>query len=218
MTLNWPPAPPDLMAGHNLPASPEVPESADVPAPGRFPATVRLPSPLDKASASRPAAAATIGLNDPLLIAGVTQITEVIAAELHDGADPASMLPAVRSAAPGWLERQVRTGLLPASAGRYLDELVSAVHDQRYGLGPVTRFFRDPQVENVDINGCDEVWIAYATDERVAGQPVAPSDEALIMMIRSWAARGGQTARISLPRPVVNVALTGGARMTQPGP
>jgi Flp pilus assembly CpaF family ATPase len=76
-------------------------------------------------------------------------------------------------------------------------------------------YLRDPQVENVDINGCDCVWISYATGERVAGAPVAASDDALIAMVRTWATRGGQTARdFSAAAPLVNVALSGSARLT----
>jgi pilus assembly protein CpaF len=81
--------------------------------------------------------------------------------------------------------------LLPAVAGGELDQLAAAVHDQRYGFGPLTGYLDDPQVENVDANGCDEVWITYATGERVAGPPVAASDDALISMISTWAALGG---------------------------
>jgi hypothetical protein len=44
---------------------------------------------------------------------------------------------------------------LPATAGGQLDELTHAVHDQRYGSRPGTAYQRDPQVENVDVNGCD---------------------------------------------------------------
>lgn len=32
----------------------------------------------------------------------------------------------------------------------------AAVHDRRYGLGPVTTYVRDPQVENVDVTGWDQ--------------------------------------------------------------
>ncbi|MGO8960160.1 MAG: CpaF family protein [Streptosporangiaceae bacterium] len=150
-----------------------------------------------------------------MLLTGVTEITEMIAAELHDRADTADVLAVIRSTSLSWLERKVRAGLLPASAGRYLEDLVSAVHDQRYGLGPLTRFLRDPQVENVDITGFDRVWITYSTGERVGGPPVAASDDALITLIRSWAARGGQTSRdFSAASPLVNVALAGGARLT----
>jgi pilus assembly protein CpaF len=70
-------------------------------------------------------------------------------------------------------------------------------------------------VENVDVNGCDQAWITYGTGERVAGPPVAANDEALLAMIRSWANRGGQTARdFSAASPLANVALASGARMT----
>jgi Flp pilus assembly CpaF family ATPase len=59
------------------------------------------------------------------------------------------------------------------------------------------------------------VWITYATGERVAGPPVAASDEALVSMIRTWASWGGQTARdFSAASPLVNVALTAGGRLT----
>jgi Flp pilus assembly CpaF family ATPase len=192
MTLNWPPAPPAPAPWECPPVSPDV------------------------ATSARPAAAGPVsGLTDSLLIAGVGEITGMIAAQLHDRADAADVLPVIRSAARGWLERQVRAGLLPASAGRQLDDLVGAVHDQRYELGPVTAYLRDPQVENVDVNGCDQVWITYASGERVAGPPVAATDDALISMIRTWAARGGQTARdFSAAAPLVNVGLTGAARMT----
>jgi pilus assembly protein CpaF len=124
-------------------------------------------------------------------------------------------MPVIRDTARRWLERQVRAGLLPAAAGSALDDLARAVHDQRYELGPVTAYLRDPQVENIDINGCDQVWITYASGERVAGPPVAASDDALISMVRTWATRGGQTARdFSAAAPLVNVALTGSARLT----
>ncbi len=43
------------------------------------------------------------------------------------------------------------------------------MYDQRYGLGPLAGYLRDPQVENVDVNGCDQVWVTYSTGERVIG-------------------------------------------------
>jgi Flp pilus assembly CpaF family ATPase len=155
------------------------------------------------------------GLSDPRLIAGIAEINAMIATQLDDGATAAEIMPVIRDASRRWLEQNVRTGQLPASAGSELDELAAAVHDRRYGLGPLSVYLRDPQVENVDINGCDQVWISYATGERVAGPPVAASDDALIAMVRTWATRGGQTARdFSAAAPLVNVALAGSGRLT----
>jgi Flp pilus assembly CpaF family ATPase len=154
-------------------------------------------------------------MSDPRLIGGITEITATIAAQLDDDAAAAEVIPVIRDAARRWLEGQVRSGLLPASAGAQLEDLVAAVYDRRYGLGPLSVYLRDPQVENIDINGFNHVWITYASGERVAGPPVAANDDALISMVRTWAARGGQTARdFSAAAPLVNVAVTGGARLT----
>jgi len=184
VTLQWPPGPANDEVSDTGPQAP-------VPAPVRG------------------------ALSNPRLIAGIAEITAMIAAQLDDGAAAAEVMPVIRDATRRWLEQAVRSGQLPASAGGQLDELAAAVHDRRYGLGPLSVYLRDPQVENVDINGCDSVWISYATGERVAGPPVAASDDALIAMVRTWATRGGQTARdFSAAAPLVNVALSGSARLT----
>jgi Flp pilus assembly CpaF family ATPase len=241
VTLNWPPSPPEDLAAEEYgywppPDRPAAAAPADEPpaSAGPLPAPV-LPGlagslraeetgPAWSPAGARPAGPelpdlpplqARHGLTDPRLINGIAEITAMIAAQLDDGASAAEVMPVIRDTARRWLEHQVRAGLLAASAGGAIDELAQAVHDQRYGLGPVTDYLRDPQVENVDINGCDRVWITYATGERVAGPPVAASDDALITMIRTWATRGGQTARdFSAASPLVNVALTGSGRMT----
>jgi Flp pilus assembly CpaF family ATPase len=199
VTLQWPPASPAHLAGCQAWLQPD-PDHGDEHADND---DHGLPDP--------PGA----GLRDPRLIAGVAEITAMIVGQLDDEPSTAEVMPVIRDAARRWLERQVRAGLLPAAAGGALDDLVRAVHDQRYALGPVTDYLRDPQVENIDINGFNHVWITYAGGERVAGPPAAASDDALISMVRTWAARGGQTAReFSAATPLVNVALTGSARLT----
>ena len=153
-------------------------------------------------------------LTDARLRGAVAEVLALVADRLFDGATEADVLPLIRDAIRVWAERQVRAGAsVPAPGDR--EALVQAVYDQRYGLGPLSSYLRDPAVENVDVNGCDQVWISYASGERVGGPPIAESDDALIAMIRTWAARGGQTSRdFSAASPLVNVALTGGARMT----
>jgi Flp pilus assembly CpaF family ATPase len=153
-------------------------------------------------------------LADGRLREGVTEVQELVADRLPDGASAAEVMPIIREAARAWAQRQAQAGApVPSPAER--EALAQAVYDHRYGLGPLSGYLRDPQVENVDINGCDQVWITYATGERVTGPPIAASDEALIAMIRSWAARGGQTARdFSAASPMVNVALPDAARIT----
>jgi Flp pilus assembly CpaF family ATPase len=144
----------------------------------------------------------------------VAEILGPVAGRLHDGTSEAEAAAIIRDGVRVWAERQVRAGSLVTSAAER-EALAQAVYDQRYGLGPLAAYLRDPGVENVDVNGCDQVWITYATGERVAGPPVAATDQDLQDMIRTWAARGGQTSRdFSAATPLVNVALTGGARLT----
>jgi Flp pilus assembly CpaF family ATPase len=192
--------------------------------PARYPATQypAAPAGAQPPAVQQPARAAEIvpvsrsaaPMTDARLRGAVAEVLAGIADRLFDGASQADVLPLIRDAVRIWAERQVRAGgSVPAPADR--EALAQAVYDQRYGLGPLAAYLRDPEVENVDVNGCDQVWISYATGERVGGPPVAESDDALIAMIRSWAARGGQTSRdFSAASPLVNVALTGGARMT----
>ncbi len=151
---------------------------------------------------------------DPRLLAGIPEILAMVADLLPDRASQAEVMPLIRDAVRTWAQRQVRLGA-PMPAGTDLEALAHGVYDQRYDLGPLAAYLRDPQVENVDVNGCDRVWVTYTTGERVAAPPVAASDEALAELIRTWATRGGQTARaFSAASPLVNVALNGGARMT----
>ena len=179
--------------------------------PGARPPAVQQPA---RAAEIVPVSRSAGPMSDARLRGAVAEVLAGIADRLFDGASQADVLPLIRDAVRIWAERQVRAGAsVPAPADR--EALAQAVYDQRYGLGPLSAYLRDPEVENVDVNGCDQVWISYATGERVGGPPVAESDDALIAMIRSWAARGGQTSRdFSAASPLVNVALTGGARMT----
>jgi Flp pilus assembly CpaF family ATPase len=194
-----PPPPPSLPKLPSLPGQPIPP----LPPPQSTPADSGFGHRFDSA-----------GLSDPKLLAGVSEIMSMIADILPDRAPQGEVMPLIRDAVRGWTQHQVRLGM-PVPGPAELEALAGAVYDQRYGLGPLATYLRDPQVENVDINGFDHVWVTYSTGERVAAAPVAASDEALVSMIRTWATRGGQTARdFSAASPLVNVALEGGARMT----
>jgi len=155
-----------------------------------------------------------LGFTDSRLLAGIPEILAAIADLLPDRADQVDVMPLIRDAARAWSQRKLREGA-PVPAAADLETIAQAVYDQRYGLGPLAGYLRDPDVENVDVNGCDQVWVTYSTGERVAAPPIAASDAALADMIRTWATRGGQTARdFSAASPLVSVALAGGARIT----
>ena len=148
------------------------------------------------------------------LMAIVPDVLQRAAGRLPDDDHAVDAMPVIRSACRSWADDRARQSG-QVTDPRDVEAVAQAVYDVRYDMGPLTPYLRDPHVENVDINGCDQVWVTYATGERAAVAPIAPSDEALVTMIRTWANRGGQTARdFSAASPLVNVAMAMGARLT----
>jgi Flp pilus assembly CpaF family ATPase len=202
--LSWPPGPGSWNGGELATPEPASPASASQPA-----STLQAASVLQTASAERQPT-----LSPSELVAIVPEILQRAAGRLPDDAHTDAAMPAIRAACRVWADdRARRSGQV--TDPRDVEALAQAVHDYRYGMGPLTPYLHDRNVENIDINGCDQVWITYATGERVGGPPIAPSDDALISMVRTWATRGAQTPRdFSAASPLVNVALTSGARLT----
>ena len=52
---------------------------------------------------------------------------------------------------------------------RYDARLVEAIDAAMFGAGELQALLDDPDVENIDINGCDEVWVTYADRGKVRG-------------------------------------------------
>jgi pilus assembly protein CpaF len=87
--------------------------------------------------------------------------------------------------------------------------------DSLFGLGRLQALVDDPRIENVDVNGCDRVWVTYAdgTKERVAA--VAESDEELVEVLRSAAARFGLSERrFDTAHPELDLRLPDGSRLS----
>lgn len=101
-----------------------------------------------------------------------------------------------------------------ALAGRQVPDLheerliAESVHDEIFALGRLQPFVDDPEVENIDVNGCDQVWITYSDGRKEPGPPIADSDEELVGNVRRWAAYQGQTARdFSIARPRLHLSV-----------
>jgi pilus assembly protein CpaF len=89
-----------------------------------------------------------------------------------------------------------------------------AVHDELCGLGGFQPYLDDPQVENINANGCDEVFIRYAGGRRERVPPVAASDAELEELVRAVAARAGiEERRFDRGCPRLSVPLPGGGRL-----
>jgi pilus assembly protein CpaF len=91
------------------------------------------------------------------------------------------------------LEEHTRQAL--AGGGHVLDSLAEqrvarAVFDALFGMGGFQVLLDDPDVENVIVNGCDQVFVRSGRVRKQVG-PVAASDEELVELLRTIAARAG---------------------------
>jgi Flp pilus assembly CpaF family ATPase len=116
------------------------------------------------------------------------------------------------------LEEQARSEI---SAGRATlnaqdeEELASAIHAALFGVGRLQPLLEDQQVENIDINGCDRVFIGYADGREVLGEPVAESDEELVELIQALAAYSGLSSRpFDTGNPQLDLRLPDGSRLS----
>lgn len=93
--------------------------------------------------------------------------------------------------------------------------LMRAVHAALFGAGRLQPLLEDPLVENIDINGCDEVFLSYADGRVEATGPVAEDDADLIELVRTLGAYAGLNARAFDPaNPELDVRLPDGSRMS----
>jgi pilus assembly protein CpaF len=84
-----------------------------------------------------------------------------------------------------------------------------------FGLGPLQQFIDDPSVENIDVNGCERVFLSYADGTSELTGPAADSDEELVATLRSVAARCGLSERrFDAAQPELDLRLEDGSRLS----
>lgn len=137
---------------------------------------------------------------------------------------------AERPGLAGESQRELARHLITAEVAAWVDELASrgeplpapaeeealaaAVYAGIYAMGRLQPLIEDPQVEDIEIGGCDVVWLHYADGRRVPGPPVADSDAELVELLQGWASYHGQTSReFSTARPTLNLRLPEGSRL-----
>ena len=95
-------------------------------------------------------------------------------------------------------------------------EIAEAVHARMFGAGRLQWLLNDQSIENIDINGCDEVWVTRAGSshqERV--DAVASTDEELIELVQTLAAATGLNARpFDTANPELDLKLHDGSRLS----
>jgi pilus assembly protein CpaF len=94
-------------------------------------------------------------------------------------------------------------------------QLAHAVLDALFGLGRLQALVDDPDIENIDVNGCDRVWVTFADGQKVLVDPIADSDAELVEILRSSAARFGLSERrFDTAHPELDLRLPDGSRLS----
>jgi len=95
------------------------------------------------------------------------------------------------------------------------EELASAIHAALFGVGRLQPLLEDQDLENIDINGCDRVFLGYADGREEFGDPVADSDAELIELIQVLAAYSGLSSRpFDTANPELDIRLPDGSRLS----
>lgn len=94
-------------------------------------------------------------------------------------------------------------------------EVATAIHSALFGVGRLQPLLEDPEVENIDINGCDHVFVQYGDGREERHPPVAESDEELVELIQVLAAHTGLSSRpFDSANPQLDLRLPDGSRLS----
>ena len=109
---------------------------------------------------------------------------------------------------------EVTAGRAPPNAQEE-EDLAAAIHAALFGVGRLQPLLEDQQIENIDINGCDRVFLSFADGREVMGEPVAESDEELVELIQVLAAYSGLSSRpFDTANPQLDLRLPDGSRLS----
>lgn len=94
------------------------------------------------------------------------------------------------------------------------ERVVAEVLDELFGMAGLQPLLDDPDIETININGCDRVFVKYTGGRRARLAPVADSDTDLVDLVRMLAARASsEERRFDRGSPAVSVQLPGGERL-----
>jgi len=114
----------------------------------------------------------------------------------------------------GYAREEVRAGRTPPSPDEET-ALAEGVHAALFGVGRLQPLLDNPDIENIDINGHDHVFIGYADGREERGQPVADSDDELVELVQTLGAYSGLTSRpFDTANPQLDIRLPDGSRLS----
>lgn len=158
---------------------------------------------------------------DHTLVDEVRQaVSDVLAGRLRESpvSDPAARRELARALLTQVLVARSRERVHAGKRPWTVDEefaIADSVMDSIFGMGRLQPLIDDPTIENIEVNGYDQVWIAYADGREVRGDPVASSDHELVELVQALATRTGQAERsFSTANPCLHLRLDDGSRLT----
>jgi Flp pilus assembly CpaF family ATPase len=94
-------------------------------------------------------------------------------------------------------------------------ELQAGIHAALFGVGRLQPLLDDPDVENIDINGYDQIFVGYSDGREEQPAPIADTDDELIELVQVLAAYSGLSSRpFDSANPQLDIRLPDGSRMS----
>ncbi|BAW94113.1 type II/IV secretion system protein [Actinomyces sp. Chiba101] len=95
------------------------------------------------------------------------------------------------------------------------EEISQGIHAALFGVGRLQPLLDNPDVENIDINGYDNVFIQYADGREERGVPVADSDDELVELVQVLGSYSGLASRpFDSANPQLDLRLPDGSRLS----
>ncbi|MEU7474338.1 ATPase, T2SS/T4P/T4SS family [Lentzea sp. NPDC042327] len=120
----------------------------------------------------------------------------------------------LRDSAESIAQKRLQAGLELFDADverRAVDEVLAEL----FGAGRLDPLLADTSIENINVNGAERVFVKRADGTRDVLPPIVDSDEDLVHLIRTLAARSGiEERRFDNASPIVNFALPSGERVS----
>jgi Flp pilus assembly CpaF family ATPase len=109
---------------------------------------------------------------------------------------------------------EMTSGRRPPSADEE-EALAGGIHAALFGVGRLQPLLDDPEIENIDVNGCDRVFVQYADGREVMAEPIAETDEEMVELIQVLGAYSGLSSRpFDSANPQLDLRLPDGSRLS----
>ena len=95
------------------------------------------------------------------------------------------------------------------------EALAGGIHAALFGVGRLQPLLDNPDIENIDVNGCDRVFVSYADGREAMTEPIAETDEEMVELIQILGAYSGLSSRpFDSANPQLDLRLPDGSRLS----